>query len=172
MSPFAAAVQIGLSWGLVLSLLMAGLFLGGALLSPDAMLRGYPPDIKARYGAVSPRGRRIQRLMGIALVVILGGTMAGAMAALADAGGLAFFPAAVCAFAMLAMFNLVDLLVLDWLLFVAIQPRFVVLPGTEGLAGYGDYGFHFRGFLRGLILAIIMSPMIAGSALAVRAIAA
>ena len=22
---------------------------------------------------------------------------------------------------------------------------FIVLPGTEGMAGYGDYWFHFRG---------------------------
>ena len=42
------------------------------------------------------------------------------------------------------IFNLVDLILLDWLLFTYIQPRFVVLPGTEGLAGYRDYWFHFR----------------------------
>jgi hypothetical protein len=37
-----------------------------------------------------------------------------------------------------------DLLILDWLVFVTIQPDFVVIPGTEGLAGYKDYWFHFR----------------------------
>jgi len=37
--------------------------------------------------------------------------------------------------------------VLDWLIFVTIQPDFVVIPGTEGLAGYKDYGFHFLGGL-------------------------
>ena len=30
---------------------------------------------------------------------------------------------------------------LDWPL-VAMRPRFVVLAGTERLAGYKDYGFH------------------------------
>jgi len=31
------------------------------------------------------------------------------------------------------------------------QPRFIVLlPGTEGMAGYRDYRFHFRRFLHGI----------------------
>lgn len=37
-----------------------------------------------------------------------------------------------------------DLLILDWLIFVTIQPDFIVIPGTEGLAGYKDYWFHFE----------------------------
>jgi hypothetical protein len=30
------------------------------------------------------------------------------------------------------------------LVFVTIQPAFVVLEGTRGLAGYSDYWFHFE----------------------------
>ena len=51
--------------------------------------------------------------------------------------------------------NLIDLLILDWLIFVTIQPRFVVLPGTAGLPGYRDYGFHFRQFLKGVVKPIL-----------------
>jgi len=36
------------------------------------------------------------------------------------------------------------LLILDWLIFVTIQPSFIVIPGTEGMAGYKDYWFHFQ----------------------------
>jgi hypothetical protein len=50
----------------------------------------------------------------------------------------------------LLVFNAVDLLILDWLVFATLRPRIVVLPGTEGAQGYGDYGFHFRAFLKGL----------------------
>ncbi len=50
----------------------------------------------------------------------------------------------------LLVFNAVDLLILDRLVFVTLRPKIVVLPGTEGAGGYGDYGFHFRAFLKGL----------------------
>jgi hypothetical protein len=53
-------------------------------------------------------------------------------------------------FVVLVVFNAVDVLILDWLVFVTLRPKIVVLPGTEGAEGYGDYGFHFRAFLKGL----------------------
>jgi hypothetical protein len=51
-------------------------------------------------------------------------------------------------------------LVLDWGL-VYWQPRFVVLPGTEGMAGYGSYWFHFRGFLIGIPIVLLGSALLA-----------
>ena len=43
-----------------------------------------------------------------------------------------------------------------------LQPGFVVLPGTEGMAGYEDYAFHFRAFLVGLAGSLVLSLIIAG----------
>jgi hypothetical protein len=80
----------------------------------------------------------------------------------ADGGGhISFLTAFIHLFVMFSVFNLADLLLLDWPL-VAIGPRFVVLPGTEGAAGYRDYKFHFRGFLTGAVLILIASIVIAG----------
>jgi len=59
-----------------------------------------------------------------------------------------------------SVFNVVDLLLLDWPL-VAIAPRFIVLSGTEGSAGYKDYWFHFRGFLVGAVLILGVSAAVA-----------
>jgi len=61
---------------------------------------------------------------------------------------------------MFSAFNVVDLLLLDWPL-VAVVPRFMVLAGTEGSAGYKDYGFHFRGFLVGVVLILVASGLMA-----------
>jgi len=61
---------------------------------------------------------------------------------------------------MFGTFNLVDWLLLDWPL-VYWQPRLVVLPGTEGLAGYTDYRFHFRGFLIGIPVVLAGSALMA-----------
>jgi hypothetical protein len=57
---------------------------------------------------------------------------------------------------------LFDLLVLDWLIMVRIRPKFIILPGTEDMDIYNDYGFHFRGFLKGTVLTLLASLVIAG----------
>jgi hypothetical protein len=58
------------------------------------------------------------------------------------------------AFGVVFFFNLFDWLLLDWLVFCTLTPRRVVIPGTEGMAGYKDYGHHFRAFLVGTLLAL------------------
>jgi hypothetical protein len=45
---------------------------------------------------------------------------------------------------------------------VTIQPRLIVLPGTEGMAGYKDYAFHFYGFLKGVIGSAAVSVVVGG----------
>jgi hypothetical protein len=65
-------------------------------------------------------------------------------------------------------FNLVDLLIFDWLIFVGMQPKFAVLPGTEGLAGYRDYAFHFKGFLKGTVLCALTALIVATIVLVVQ----
>ena len=159
-------LQHSLVYGAILSVLMSALFLGGAMISPDVMLRGYPSDIKAKYGPISMKGERVRRPMAVLLFVILFGTIIMAFIQLARANGnvLTFLAAFVSTFMILSIFNLVDLLILDWLVFVTLQPKFVVLPGTEGLAGYKDYGFHFKAFLRGTALCLIAGLIIAGIA--------
>ena len=82
-----------------------------------------------------------------------------------------FLPAFVYGFIAVFVFNLFDLLVLDWLLFCTIQPRMMVLPGTQGMAGYRDYRFHFIGFLKGLGFCLF-GGLVIGAPLAWRASAA
>jgi len=45
-----------------------------------------------------------------------------------------------------------DLFFLDWMMFCKINPKFLIIPGTEGNKGYQDYKFHLIGFLKGLII--------------------
>ncbi len=54
-------------------------------------------------------------------------------------------------------FNLIDLLIIDWLVFCAITPKFIIIPGTQGNPGYKDYHFHFDAFLRGCGYTVIGS---------------
>lgn len=62
---------------------------------------------------------------------------------------------------LLQLANLNDLLIIDWLIFCKITPKFIVIPGTEGSQGYKNYKFHFIGFVRGAFISVLISLLFA-----------
>ncbi len=143
-----------LLFGALLTVGLAALMLASFVLAPDMWVGDYPSDIRRAYGEMSRRGRRLRPMIGVLFfgwVLIVVGLAALRLRDLAPADP-GFWAYALVTFVTLMTFNTFDLLIADWLLFVAIQPRRIVLPGTEGLAGYKDYAFHFRGFLVGTLL--------------------
>ena len=155
----------GVLYGAVLSVLMLLAFAGAAYLNPEIWLPDYPPDIRERFGPMSERARRQRRLVGIPVFLLLSGVLVLSSVRLAQVGSESvFFSVFFGTFVVLLVFNVVDLLLLDWLVFVTLKPDIVVLPGTEGAEGYGDYGFHFRAFLKGLAGSFVGSIIVAGVA--------
>jgi len=57
--------------------------------------------------------------------------------------------------------NLVDWLILDWLLFATIRPKFMAIPGTHGDPAYHEYKSHFIGFLIGTSISIALGLVFA-----------
>ena len=55
------------------------------------------------------------------------------------------------AFGVLFIFNLVDLLILDWLIVCWFRLRWAILPGTEHIAVPNPYLHHFKEFLMGTV---------------------
>ncbi|MFL5733946.1 MAG: hypothetical protein ACJ78Q_12190 [Chloroflexia bacterium] len=62
---------------------------------------------------------------------------------------------------LIGLFNLFDAVVLDYLILTRMKPRFAILPGTEGLAGYQDLGLQGRAFLKGNLFALFGGLIIA-----------
>ena len=58
-------------------------------------------------------------------------------------GGVPFLAAFLYAFRVVFALNVVDWLVLDWVVFCTLTPRFLVIPGSEGMAAYKDDLYHF-----------------------------
>ena len=153
-------VAHALAFGLLLSALLVALLLAVLRTNAEIMLNAYPADIKARWGPMTERTKR-QRTVVVGIFAIVGlAVVAWSLSAVpALVGRDVTFGVAFAHFAiMFGTFNLLDWLVLD-LGLVHWQPRFAVLPGTEGMAGYGNHWFHFRGFLIGIPI------VLAGSAL-------
>lgn len=132
---------------------------GGLAYSPRLFLNkgDYPDDVLA---AVPPKTEREQRqavILGLPLLVFMIGIplYSGLTFSAAFAGEPSFWLLAGHIFLVLMVPFLWDLIVLDWLVFCTITPSFVVIPGTEGFAGYKDYLFHLKGHTKGLFLYMI-----------------
>jgi hypothetical protein len=129
--------------------------------NPRIMLQDYPRDVQAAVPPKTAQERRQTIYWALPLFLLfLGFPVAAALTA--EAAGGDVLTIALCAFGVGVVINLFDLLVLDWLMFCTWTPQFVVLPGTEGMAGYKNYGLHFRGFLTGIVISAALSAIIAG----------
>lgn len=74
-----------------------------------------------------------------------------------------FWAVSLHVFLIFFSFWLVDLMVLDILMFATITPKFIVVPGTEGFPGYKQIGWHLRGhFKTGLPLLIVLGLAVGG----------
>ena len=148
--------------GLVLSLILTILTVIAGAIALDMFVDDYPPDIKQKYGPMSARAARLRPFIATVLfITLLIIPIIGLFALRSQAASIPFWPALAFAGIALLTFNIFDLVILDWLFFCTIQPRSMVLPGTEGMAAYRDYRFHFVGFLKGLGFSVVASLLIA-----------
>jgi len=140
---------LSLKWalvdGIILSVLISIVVLGSIYVDPRMWVDDYPPDIQAAVGPVqTPPGQVIVGGVFFAAAVVGVPLWSNARLRRRNHGKLSFWAAFANSALLFFVFAVWDLLVLDWLLFVTIRPSFMVIPGTEGLAGYKDYWFHFR----------------------------
>ena len=158
------AILFGIALSLTLTIIMGISF----QIAPDMWLRSYPPEIKARFGAMTDKAKRLRPYLSIAffgsIVIPAVYSLIRLQAHLAGKAGLLEY--ALSLFISLMTFNLYDLLILDWLFFVTLKLRFFILPGTEGMAAYDDYAFHARAFLRGTLICAAGAIILAGLAAA------
>lgn len=157
-------VTNALTFGVVLSATLFTMILVLAKVNPEIALRDYPPDIQAKYGPMSDRSKRLRLPVGILFLVVILAVLAASFSPILGTidGPIPFLPAFIHFFVIFSLFNVLDWLVLDWLIVVTLRPKFIVLPGTEGTAGYEDYAFHLRGFLIGIPITLAGSLLLAG----------
>ncbi len=166
---FRTALVYGLGLSLVLTTIMV---ISGAI-ALDMWVGDYPPDIKKTYGPMSARAARLRPYFAVAFfLAVFVISILGLLALRHELGPISFISAFVFTALALLVFNTYDLIVLDWILFCTIQPRMMVLPGTEGMAAYRDYRFHFVGFLKGLGFCTVGGLLIAALWTVTQALAA
>ncbi len=152
--------------GAILSVLACVFIVVSMHINPRIWLHDYPKAIQASAPPKTEKEKSLSLVIGIPFLLLLSAvplisTFLLKGQSIPEASFLTLF---LNAFGVVWAFNIVDWLVLDWLMFCTITPKFVVIPGTEGNPAYKDYLFHFRGFLigtafsgvAGLVIAVIV----------------
>jgi hypothetical protein len=150
--------------GAILSGIGSLLVMSAVYFNPRFARKDLPRDIQ---DATPPLTRK-EKLQALAFGVpffalVIGIPLASALTLQSPSNGdVPFLALSIHIFGVIFVFNLVDLFILDWLIYCTVTPRFVVIPGTEGFAGYKDFGHQFRAHIRGTILMAVLSLVLAG----------
>jgi len=141
------------------SLVLSALILALLWHNPRLLLQEYPKDVRAAVPPKTPAEKRLSAYWaGVFLLLLIAFPMLAALSAKAAHQG---FPGVLLStFGVGFLSNLVYWLILDWLIVCTINPAFVVIPGTEGMAGYKNNAMHFRGFLMGMVISVLLGVLI------------
>ncbi len=149
---------------------VGAIYLVGMLMLDNRMFLNkgdYPDDVLAAVPARTPEETRKAWWVGLPWFAWSFGFPLYSGIQFAGHGGDAvqYWEIGLHIFLVMMCFWLVDLVVLDGILFCWITPSFVVIPGTEGFPGYKDFGMHLRGhFYKGIPMLLVTSILLAGVA--------
>jgi hypothetical protein len=149
--------------GAILCGVIGPLVMGSLYYNAEIWLQDYPPDVRAAYGPARRPGTRRQQILvaGPMVLLVLGWPVRSTLRRRAANGGrLSFAAAFLHAAGLLWLFNLFDAVVLDYLILTRMQPRFAILPGTAGMAGYHDMRLQAQAFLKGNVFALVAGLII------------
>ena len=158
--------------GVILSVLLSILVIASLRWNPEIWVHDYPPEVQAMLPPKSALAKRQTVWVAVVMFAIVFGSL-GLLVwrVIATQGGYpGFWPIAAAMWIAMQSFNLIDLLIVDWLIVETWRPRFVLVRGAEALYERRFYGFHFRGFLKGFVGITLASGILAGLATAVAAL--
>jgi len=150
--------------GVLLSLIASIYLIGVLRFNPRLFLQDYPAVIQELVPPKTEQEKRQSLIIGIPFLILLAAVPFISTLNLKQESELtvSFLQLFLNAFGVVFIFNLVDLVLLDWVIFCYFTPAFVVIPGTEENPAYKDYGYHFRASLIGTVLSIGAGLVIAG----------
>jgi hypothetical protein len=131
---------------------------------PRMWLHDLPADIQKMAAPKTDEEKRLTRIFAVPFIVIFLGLHVMFVWRLKQTLGtdFSFGSAWLYAYALFMGFNLWDLVILDWIGISLIDPQNPPIAGTQGAAGWHDYAFHFRGFLKGCVIGLVLATIIAG----------
>jgi hypothetical protein len=109
---------------------------------------------------LTPSEKRQQIVLGILVWgYALGGLFYFSAQLAARSGQAAFLPLFLSTYLVFEIVNLFDLLVIDYLVLLVLKPKSLFIPGALALVQEQGFGFHFKGFLKGSVLGVVISAV-------------
>ncbi len=157
-------VTHALLYGTVLSVLLSVMIIWSLWFNPEMWLHDAPRAIQEQYGPISARSKQQRTLFIIPFFMVTIGLPWLALYQLPTVTGqeYTFQTVFVTLFIMFMLFNLVDLLVIDWLVVERWRPQFLRHSRLGMLMEKPNYRFHFIGFCKGSIGITLVSLLVAG----------
>ncbi len=158
-----------LLYGLTLCTLFSAFLLLIVFTNPRIMLHDAPPEVQAQVPPQTAGEKRQAILLAIPLFTLLGLLIAHSTAqVIARTGGSPeFLPVFLNALLVFEVFNLFDLVVIDYFVLLVWKPSWIVMPGGEAITSPHTLAFHVQGFMKGHVIGIVMSLITALVALVV-----
>lgn len=146
--------------GILLSLVLGVIVVGSLMYNARLWLQDYPKPIRDKVPPLSATEKRERAILSLVLIgVLFGGLLLTTLQLkIYQAGALSFGAAYLYLFLMLVIFNVFDAVVLDLFLITLLKPKFVILPGAEGMEYLiNDYRKHLADFLKGMVFCTVVS---------------
>lgn len=148
--------RIILEYGLLQALLLSLLILGSLYMQPRIWLQDLPSEMQKK---IPPKTSREEKLSYFVLTIFLIVIIVVPIVAILDYGSaISFLQAWMITLGIYLIFNLTDLLIIDWLIVCTITPKFIRIEGVE-IGVYRNYLRHLKDFFKGLVLVTIFSAL-------------
>ncbi|MDZ4767045.1 MAG: hypothetical protein SGI73_21100 [Chloroflexota bacterium] len=146
--------------GVLLSLIFGLMVVGSLRWNPRLWIQDYPAAIRATQPPLTAQEQRQRAVLsGLILLIALGlPVLFVAQLRAADDGTLTFGAAYLFLWISLQMVNLFDAVIIDWVWLVMFHPKFVILPGAEGLAHLlEDKRMHLTNYAKGVVIFSVLA---------------
>ena len=152
--------------GTVLSAALSVVIFGSLAYNPRLWINDAPEPARKLAAPLSAAERRDRWVVTGVFLLAIGAVVAwSAVRLIAREPAPSFGTVFIHFLAVFFLFNLFDLVVIDWLVLLVMRPAFarLSLPGLSHEETVGGYGYHFVGFLKGLGFIIVMALIAAGA---------
>jgi hypothetical protein len=158
MDAFCSAVLVD---GAVMSVALTIVILGSVAYNPRLWIGDAPEPVRRLAPPLNAAERRDRWIVaGLFLLTIVAGSAWSGSRLIARGGATSFGAVFAHFLGAFFIFNLVDLVVIDWLVLLVMRPRFLSrlsVPGLSHEETVGGYGYHFVAFLKGLVFITVMA---------------
>lgn len=149
----------------VTSLLFGALVLGSLTYNPRLWKQDFPSAVRQEMAPLSRR-ERIERVLlaGLLGAVVIGIPLLSVITVKSGQGEVTFFEGFLHIWLVFMAVNIVDLIVIDWLIGIWWQPAFLLTPEIEPLLQHNTYRFHAVEHLKGALflsgLALVLGGLL------------